>query len=269
MTGFHARFNLPMNTDLAWNRLMVRLTNDIFVGFINDTYGRAGVHRLYRDVATQLGVEYFSGWMPEQQARGQRMETLRTVEAVYSAVSPIEDENDDSIWSGRKDIDRRVQQILALSEVDLGLRWENGRFYPSGAELLDEQLVNDPLRWMQRPEHDRIREPFEKGLTHYLQAGSRPELLQDAITDMYEALEAAVKYVTGRDADLSANRELFIKRVKASEPYKRLLKEYIEYANLFRHAEDRPRISAAEAESFMYLTGLFIRLALPRPSSDS
>jgi hypothetical protein len=45
-----------------------------------------------------------------------------------------------------------------------------------------------------------------------------------------------------------------------------LLKEYIEYANNFRHAlkegEKRPAVSVAEVESFVYLTGIFIRLAI-------
>jgi hypothetical protein len=86
---------------------------------------------------------------------------------------------------------------------------------------------------------------------------------------MYEALEALAKIVTGRpDKDLSANRELFIKKVKASDEYKQLLKDYIDYANKFRHAvkegESRPKLTEKEAESFIYLTGLFIRLAIPQ-----
>ena len=83
---------------------------------------------------------------------------------------------------------------------------------------------------------------------------------------MHEALEALAKVETGRDKDLSANAELFVKAVKASVPYKNLLKQYIEYANNFRHAvgksAGRPNLSAREVESFMYLTGLFIRLAI-------
>ncbi len=64
----------------------------------------------------------------------------------------------------------------------------------------------------------------------------------------------------------SANRELFISNVKASKEYKKILVEYINYANEFRHAskegKNKPAISQQEAESFIYLTGLFIRLAV-------
>jgi len=53
--------------------------------------------------------------------------------------------------------------------------------------------------------------------------------------------------------------------VKASDEYKKLLKAYIEYANEFRHAAEegtpKPALSPAEVESFVYMTGVFIRLA--------
>jgi len=65
---------------------------------------------------------------------------------------------------------------------------------------------------------------------------------------------------------LSGNAEMFIKTVKASEYYKELLKDYISYANQFRHvvrhAGARPILTIPEVESFIYLTGLFIRLAI-------
>jgi hypothetical protein len=65
---------------------------------------------------------------------------------------------------------------------------------------------------------------------------------------------------------LSKNRELLIKRLRLSDYYKRLLKDYIEYGSEFRHAErlnrPRPKLTEPEVEAFMYLTGLFIRLAI-------
>lgn len=94
----------------------------------------------------------------------------------------------------------------------------------------------------------------------------RPELLSDVITDAYEALEALAKIVTGRESkDLSGNAELFIKKLGVSENYKKMLKEYISLANEFRHAaqegKEKPKLTIPEVESFIYLTGLFIRLA--------
>jgi hypothetical protein len=170
----------------------------------------------------------------------------------------------------RERLETLIRRLLNESEVDLGIRWESGQSIRSGATLLDEKLVNDQLHWIRACGYETVRLPFEKGLGHFLHASARPELLSDVITDMYEAVEALAKIVTNRpDRDLSANRELFLSKVKASDEYKQLLKDYIDYANRFRHAgqEGRPRpdLSAKETESFIYLTGVFIRLAVPLP----
>lgn len=95
----------------------------------------------------------------------------------------------------------------------------------------------------------------------------KPQLLPDVVTDMYEALESLAKITTDRgDKDLSANRDLFIKAIKVSEDYKPILKEYISYGNHIRHAgkdrKPKPSLKRKEVESFIYLTGLFIRLAV-------
>jgi hypothetical protein len=137
----------------------------------------------------------------------------------------------------------------------------------SGAKLLDNALVNDVLHWLRDKSYNDVLIPYEKGLRHFLQAEKRPEILSDVITDAYEALEALTKIITKRlDSDLSANRELFIKNVGASDAYKNMLKEYIDYANRFRHSpksiRPRPSLSVPKVESFFYLTGIFIRLAI-------
>jgi len=160
-----------------------------------------------------------------------------------------------------------IEQILSASEVDIGITWKNGQFYPSGAKVLDEALVNDVLDWLDERKYANVKAPFQKALQHYLEAGKKPELLGDVITDMYEALEAFAKIATGKkDKDLSANRELFISKLKLSDIYKKMLRDYIEYANEYRHGLDnskpRPLPKEPEVEAFVYQTGLFVRLGV-------
>jgi hypothetical protein len=163
-----------------------------------------------------------------------------------------------------------IDKIVRDSETDLGISWQPPHFVPTGAPLLDERLVNDQLRWLRDQNYNTVYEPFAKGLSHFMESEKKPQLLADVLTDMYESAEALAKIVTGRDKDLSSNREAFVSKVKASDHYKMLLKNYIAYANEFRHGEQeqKPRrsISRPEAESFVYLTGLFIRLVVQRPS---
>ncbi len=50
----------------------------------------------------------------------------------------------------------------------------------------------------------------------------------------------------------------FISQVKGSEAYKRVLREYVDFAHNFRHGvsapEKKPSLTYAETESFVYLT---------------
>jgi hypothetical protein len=153
-----------------------------------------------------------------------------------------------------------------MTEADLGVEWRDGLFHKKGATLLDAQLVNDPLRWARNKGLDQVVAPLEKALAHLLDSERRPEVLNDVITDAYESLESLAKFVTGRDKDLSANRELFLSKLNASDKYKVILKEYIDYAQAFRHGagpnSPRATIEYREAESFVYVTGIFIRLAI-------
>src|SRR5262249_781538 len=143
----------------------------------------------------------------------------------------------------------------------------NERFLQSGAPELDKALVTDPLNLLAKPEYQGVSDPFKKGLNHFLHSTKKHELLADVLTHMHEALEALAKIVGKNNNAVSVNRESFISNVDLADPYKRMLKEYIEYANKFgRHAgpqgKPKPLPSRKEVEAFMYLTGLFIRVAL-------
>ncbi len=254
---FNERFGIETGQEEARKRFVNRVQNEILSRFW---------YRLPRDVRdeahmtvlTILGIQtgpnpYGPQW---QDITDDFWLNVRTVEAMYQAVPAY-----------RKQLSSAVEAILSISEIDLGIRWDNDHFLPSGAPVLDDKLVNDVLNCLTAPKYEGVRKPFHKGLEHLLQSVGKPQFLADVVTDTYEAVEALAKIVTGRDKDLSANAESFISAVKVSEGYKRILKEYIDYANkMGRHAGDKgqpkPTPTRKEVESFIYLTGLFIRLAL-------
>lgn len=260
---FCQRFKIPIDLAESQRRFVNRAQNLLF----NELLYRIDEHYVSREkirleVATTLG-EYHQGYTdPAQYTKGDFIRTLHAIEGFYRAAP---------MYGG--EIEGCVRRLIEESEVNLSIRWQDGRFFPEGAPFLDEKLVNDVLGQLGNKDLKAVLEPFQKGIRHLLDSAQRPDLRADVITDMYEALEALAQFVTGRpEKDLSANRELFIKQVKASDQYKELLKVYIEYANDFRHAatasKPRPSISLRETESFVYLTGLFIRLAIT-PGSDS
>ena len=66
--------------------------------------------------------------------------------------------------------------------------------------------------------------------------------------------------------------KLFLSKLNASEEFKGLLKEYIEFANEFRHAADpekpKPTLTEPEVEFFVYITGAFIRMTKESRSGE-
>lgn len=252
---FHLRFNIQLEKQDVEVRFINRVKNLIFTDFI-DRREIPTKRSIYINIATALGEKYKYSKIDSYISRDFYV-CLRAIEAAYAAVPA----------GMKKAFDIRMYKILDESEIDLGISWNNGVFIRTGAALLDQKLVSDPLGWLSESRYHEVYVPFEKGLSSFLTVDKDPKFLPDVIRDMYEALEALSKIVTERlNKDLSANAELFIKRIEATEIHRKILKDYIDYANRFRHApregKAKPILSISEVEFFIYLTGLFIRLAI-------
>lgn len=253
---FHERFEITVPVDEARKRFVNRAMNVIFSEFF--------IHNLSDDeryyarlrIATALGQRYSYNTGIDHYIQNDFVNCLQAIEAFHGYLDSYD----------RVSLNIVIETLLGQAEVDLGVKWGNGKFIKTGAKLLDDKLINDPLRWLRKVKFEGVLSPYEKGLRHFIESEIKPELLSDVTTDMYEALESLAKIVVGNDRDLSANRESFIKQVNASEAYKAILKDYISYANNFRHglneAAKKPILSIKEVESFVYLTGIFIRLAI-------
>jgi hypothetical protein len=259
---FHERFNIPVAFEEARRRFVNRAQNVLLSW---NAVWLAGHRRIGKTLFWDDTCRTVATWIGEPARtetdafeiftrRWDFNETLRVLEALNFSLPGHQ-------------IDSKILALLGMSEMDLGIRWEKDHFLPSGATELDEALVNDSLKWMKiRPELKTVLDPFSKALEHLLRSTANPAFLSDVITDAFEALEALAKIVTGKEKTLDSNGELFLSKVKASEAYNPILREYCTYAHNFRHGaaapKDKPVIDYAEAESFVYLTGLLIRLAI-------
>lgn len=263
---FHQRFNIPIDYNEAQKRFRNRFINyfsEVFYGNKGSAeFELADIRRkALRKVAFNLGKVWNANTSLEEYIEDDFWKCLEAIEAVYSSlgnVSPLLNR-----------FTNKIQEIVSVSEYDLGIKWEGDQFIRTGAKLLDDALVNESLKWLHEKDLGNILAPFNKALLHYSESLKHPEKLKDVITDMYEALEATAKWVTERDKDLSTNAEIFISILNLSDYHKKLLKDYIKYANdLFRHAKDikepSPSIDNAEAENFIYLTGMFVRFAIQK-----
>lgn len=161
-------------------------------------------------------------------------------------------------------LNTQITQELEDIDIDIGIKFLNGKFYPKGAQLLDDKLVNDPLDWLKNRGLSQIYEPFKKALNHLLRSHKDDRLLEDAVTDAYDALEALAKEVCNNDRKFDDNRELFISKIKTSKYFKDITKDLSKYAHLFRHGasktKPKPKPTTTEVEAFIYIVGLLIRL---------
>lgn len=263
--NFHERFDIAVDLEEARRRFTNRAYNKLFYSFLGLRERR---HAVAQAIATALGDKYDRIKPIERVLGGDFLRTLQAIEAMYACFAIDDYGSYVTYEKERVAINTAVEQLLATSEVDLSLVWKAGHFVRTGAPVLDDGLVTEPLKWLQGAGYESVFRPFEKGLRHLLEAHVKKERLSDVITDMYEALEALAKIVTvAPNKELSKNQEGFIAAVKVSDAYKPILKDYIDYANRFRHAaterKPRPELNEREVENFVYLTGTFIRLAMP------
>jgi len=258
---FYQRFNIEVNIDEARKRFINRVINKVeqdlahFVQYATVRENRKAMS----NAASKLGIEYAASHTFHGYVRNKFHDCLIVLEAVYEVFAT------EATYKA-EDLSNLIQYAISLSEVDLGIEWRDGVFWASGAKMLDEALVNENLKWLADKGYQDVLVPFEKGLRHFLEAAEKPERLGDTVTDVYEAVEALAKSVTGRDRDLSANAQLFISKLKVGEYYKKMLNDYIEYANNYRHAaklgKGKKPLLRNEVEAFIYTSGLFIRLAV-------
>ena len=257
---FHKRFGIHLSEEEAQRRFVNRMHNSVWSDFINQGLTNLSRYKITQTIISSLGERNDRYLLVDAFIGNNFFRCLEALEVLYQLLSGRDEP---------EQLDYLITTAIGQSEIDLGIRWENGHFYPAGSALLDEKAVNDVLGLLDKPALAGAAQAFDNGLNHFLHSTKRPELLSDVVIRMHEALEATAKIICDNDKDLTANSESFVSKVKLPEPYKRLLKEYIKYANdLHRHAAEKGKPksppSHREVEAFIYLTGLFIRLALTK-----
>jgi hypothetical protein len=261
--NFFKRFNIQIDIEEAKKRFVNRLSNTLFDNILfNSPYiSRDQRDSIIRFIATALGKRYDYHRSLAYYLEEDFINYLHAIEVFYEYGS-LSHYSNYLIPS----INDAINYCFSQSELDIGIIWHDGKFIKKGAEVLDQALINDPLKWLQDPKLKTVLQPFQKALNHYLESSKRPELLADVVTDAYEALETFVKIFLQNDKDLSANQEKYISSLNVSIEYKPLLREYIKYANIFRHGskDPKPLLQEHETESFIYLTGIFIRLGMQK-----
>jgi hypothetical protein len=246
---FHSRFHIEVAVSTAKKRFVNRALNRIFDDYI---FELSNTGEVKMEIASALGDYYYSHKSIKDYIDDDFYRCLLALETAYRVAVG---------YGAKEGLNALINDLFSDAEIDLDVRWRDECFFPAGAAELDTALVNHNLDWLKEAGWDTVLSPYRKGLHTFLDSQKRQELLSDVITDMYEAFEAMIKLVTGKK---TASRETFLKRSDALG-ISPLAKEYAEYAHRFRHGDNptdrRRQPLESEVETFIYLTGIFLRLA--------
>lgn len=162
-----------------------------------------------------------------------------------------------------------IRDAINTSTIDIGLRIKNNKknsaqIYFSGSKLLDDKLVDDVLGVLEGENKSAIKLAFEKGLKEFLESRKEKDKLKNSIRDMQLACDETIKVLFD---DKNFGFKHFFKderwkKIGLNEYQKQIfwnLNEYID--KLVKHKADS-KINSEDAELVIYLTGLFIRIAL-------
>lgn len=178
--------------------------------------------------------------------------TLQVLCALYGHIE-LRSNSDE----GQKWLSERIKIALSQCTCDIGLRWKDGFFYPAGAEELDKPLIEETLTWLK--DYPDERKDYRTALQRYGVGDS----LADVIKNCYSAIEGVARKILGNQKTLDNNKDELLAKINLSDGWKSLLANYITYAHDYRHASiGRHEIKKQEAEAYLYMTGLIIRLSI-------
>jgi len=179
-------------------------------------------------------------------------QTLLVLCILYVCLEESSDSKSNYEW-----LSNQIELVLSQCSCDIGIRWKEGFFYPAGAEELDKPLIEETLTWL----NDYPNE--SKNYRTALQCYSARDSLPDVITNCYSAVEGVARNLLGNSKTLDNNKDELLAKMNLSDGWKSILANYIKYAHDYRHASaERHDITKQEAEAYLYMTGLIIRLTI-------
>ena len=158
------------------------------------------------------------------------------------------------------------KEDIKLSLLDIQIKRikkDNTIFYPKGAKLLDEKIVNDVLDWLVL--YPKVQKSFKSALEKY----QNKIFQRNLIDDLRLSLELLFRKLLNNNKNLE-NQEKFLAEYlkKKNVPkelrnmYWKLIDYYNKFQNNYAKHNDKMKVDSSEIEFILYLTGTFIRFLL-------
>lgn len=134
-------------------------------------------------------------------------------------------------------------------------------FYPAGAKLLDEKLVNDNMNWLLQ--YPKSYDAFKNALSEFGKKGKE----RDVVDNMRLSLELLLKGILKNQKSLEKQQEnigAYLKGQSVSTEISTMFWKILDFYNTYQNnkAKHGNMVSPYEVEFIIYLTGTFMRFLL-------
>ncbi len=256
---FDKLFGLSTSIEEEKNKFINRIENTVFSYFVKH-HEFEEYHRLFKHVCYELGLDaedliqkssFIRVSVPNFKTLTNKdfIQTLRTLVAIYKGVYESQDI--------QQFISKVINDTIEKSTFNLGIKWTDGVFFPTGDKLLDKELIDTAVSLLDQFPNEKI--DLKNALDNY-----NSKSLYGVVENCYIAVEGISRHLLGNKKTLDNNKEDLLRLLQFSRYWDKIFVNYLSYAHEFRrHAgEKRHELKSEEVEGFLYLTCLIIRATL-------
>lgn len=235
-----------------------RFVNRINLSIFNEFKNNSSYKDIFKSVCYRLGINAddkmesgVSNFIVPHFRKLTRDDFFKTLELVICLYSVYPKGTNES-----KRINSSIESAISLSTCDLGVRWNDGMFYPSGADTLDEKLIEEPLLWLKG--YPKVRQDYLDALKNYIHGNN-----EEAVSRCYLVVEGLAQDILNNKKSFDNNISDLLATLKVNQEAKNIFASYSKYAHeLARHASKNQKDDLAkhEVEFYLYLTGTVVRL---------
>jgi hypothetical protein len=250
---FDKIFGLESSLEDEKKRFVNRIENKIYYHFTQSYARMRHDASIFRDVCYLLGEdadEFIDRYkrIPDFNvlSYGDFVKSLRVLVALYRA---LKNKPQDKIF-----LESHIINALELANRNLGIRWTEGVFYPTGDDLLDKELIETSLSLLDKFPSEK--KDLENALENYYSKS-----MYGVVENCYLSIEGLSRKILSNSKTLDSNKEDLLRTLQFSKYCDKIFLNYLNYAHEYRrHAgENRHDLKPAEVEGFLYLSCLIIR----------
>lgn len=170
----------------------------------------------------------------------------------------------------KKDFLIGIQEAISITGIPLGIKQTESEiiFYPEGAKLLDEKLINDNLDWLSA--HPKSYETFKMSLMEIGIQGKE----RNVVDHLRLSLELLLKDIFNNGKSLENQKSdigNYLKSKNISPEISNLLEKVLDYYAKYQNnkAKHDCAVLSSEVEFILYLTGTVMRFLLTNQESHN